>query len=374
VTRVAVITGLCIHNDAISAAVADQVRMLDTFPSVDRVVLFGEHIQRTLPCPTYEVRTPGELLDHREFASADIAIFHWGIRYGLFDALALQPERGPSIAVLFHNCTPEHLVPEHSRANARQSILQAQLMLRDDIQLWTFSEFNRATLESWGVPESRIATVPFRIESPRALKDRRRADTFDIASIGRFVPAKGQLTLIEALAHLDDELRERTCVRFAGNAKFSDPDYVSLLQTRALELGVRRHICFVGEPVDDDLWTLFEKSHLVVSTSLHEGLCVPIIEGYIAGCRAIGTTDGNLPFVVQSPDSVVPPNDPAALAAALTDAATTIRSGVAIDRTGSDRIIEFHGEHHVRRSLDQAIRLLVEGSIGRAALNGVSVR
>ena len=73
----------------------------------------------------------------------------------------------------------------------------------------------------------------------------------------------------------------------------------------------------VGQPDDEGLWRLYEESHVLVAPSQHEGLCVPVLEAYHAGCRVIGSDAGNLPFIVQPPDPVFPVNDVRALSAAI---------------------------------------------------------
>jgi glycosyltransferase involved in cell wall biosynthesis len=314
--RLVIVSGICVPHDAISNAVVGQAEIAAGLPGVEVVVL-AQHIARPLPCPADTVHDSWALLNHPDFQRADVVVFHWGIRYALFDALAVSRSLSARPIVHFHNCTPAHLVPPHARDDAERSYIQAQLIADQDVEVWTFSEYNRATLLDWGVSPDRIAFVPFPIEAPRPLLDRRDPDHFDIAAVGRLVPAKAQHVLVQAVSLLPDDLRARTRVRLAGNATFSEGTYATDLLALAGDLGIRDHIVFCGQPEDDDLWRLYESSHLIVSTSLHEGLCVPVIEAYMAGCRAIGTTEGNLPYVVQPPDPVVPPSDPVALAAAI---------------------------------------------------------
>ena len=127
------------------------------------------------------------------------------------------------------------------------------------------------------------------------------------------------MTLVEAFGMLGAQYR----LVIAGNHETSAGSYYEQLTRRVAALGLQYAVRFV-HPDDDELWQLYEAAHIVVSPSLHEGLCVPVIEGYLAGCRAVGTTAGNLPFVVQPPDEVVPPGDAGQLAAAIERAATRV--------------------------------------------------
>jgi glycosyltransferase involved in cell wall biosynthesis len=355
-TRVAIVSGICVEHDAISNAIAGQAAALCSMPGIEAVDVIAQHVARHLPCESHQVGNAWQLLRHPAYRAADVAIFHWGIHYDLFDALTIDDRSGPQPAVHFHNCTPEELLPPHARTTAERSLRQAQLLASRPIRVWTYSEFNRRTLDSWGVPPERISFVPFAIEPPRPLTDRRQPGHLDLLSVGRLVPAKGQHVLIEALALLPGAIRSRCRVRFAGNSSFSEATYSTDLIELARVRGVRDLISFVGQPDDEDLWRLYESSHVVVSTSLHEGFCVPIVEGYHAECRAIGTTAGNLPFVVVPPDPIVPVLEPEPLAAAIAGVAN---QPVHPDPEGVSALLERHGPRAERDALRAELCLLM---------------
>jgi glycosyltransferase involved in cell wall biosynthesis len=337
---VAVVSGICVEGDAISAAMGSQAALLAELDGVVDVAVFALHIDRDLTCPSFEVDSSWALVTHPWFRDADVAFFHWGIHYPLFDAVILLAEHGPSPVCHFHNCTPEELVPSDQRETIQRSLAQAQLLASLDLPVWTFSEFNVHTLASWGVPPERISFVPFPIEAPRELRPVRRTGGLDIAMVGRLVPAKGQHIMIEALGLLPPDVRSKVTLRIAGNVSFSDDDYAASLVRRSDELELGDTVTLLGQLDDEQLWQLYESSHLVVSCSFHEGLCVPVIEAYIAGCRVIGTTAGNLPYVVVPPDPVVPPGDPTALAAAITAVALDVSPGQLLDRSAARTVYE----------------------------------
>jgi glycosyltransferase involved in cell wall biosynthesis len=270
---------------------------------------------------------------HPAFDACDLAIFHWGIHYRLFDVLTLLANSGRIRPVVhFHNCTPRHLVTEAEREVIDRSIAQVEHAISLPVEFWTFSEFNRLTLVDWGLAEEHISFVPIPLEIPPYSGSVRRSKRVQLLAVGRRVPAKGLHVLVEALGLVDRETRQAVRLRIAGSSSFSDAGYMSLL----VDL-VRRHhlvsmVTFVDEPSDADLWRLYCASDVVISPSFHEGLCVPIIEGYAVGCRAIGTTAGNLPFVVQPPDRCVEPGDPRALATAIEELVAEVRSATSRQR------------------------------------------
>jgi glycosyltransferase involved in cell wall biosynthesis len=238
---------------------------------------------------------------------------------------------------------------------------QLELVPSLDLQCWTFSAFNEATLADLGVPRSHIHFVPFPITAPRPLLPNRRADGVDIAVVGRIVRAKGHHVLLDAVALLPPELRDVIQVRIAGNTSFSSVAYRDQLTQHVLRLGLGGIVRFIGQPDTDDLWALYEKSHLLVSASLHEGLCVPVIEAYMAHCRVVGVSAGNLPFVVQPPDRLAAPNDPTSLAEAISKTAAEILSGTTVDPRPVEDLLDQFTERSTTEHLCAGLASLLDG-------------
>jgi glycosyltransferase involved in cell wall biosynthesis len=361
--RIAIVSGICVANDAISAAVASQAESLLQIAGVERVDVFTQLCDRPLPTPVHTVHTSWELWCHDDFRDADVAIFHWGIHFDLFDALAIMRGRvpgatGPLPVVHFHNCTPAELVPPEARTGIERSLAQVQLVVGSDVPVWTFSEFNRATLLSWGVREDQIEFVPFAVEPPRPLRPARRRGSVDLACVGRMVPAKAQHVAIEALAALPADLRAKVTLTIAGSATFSSSDYVQRLYAAVADHDLGGAVTFLGAPDDERLWALYETTHVLLATSQHEGLCVPVLEAYHAGARVIGADAGNLPFIVQPPDPIVPALDAAALAEAIRTVAEDVLAERAVDRTGVDALLARYSSTAARLALTDALARL----------------
>jgi glycosyltransferase involved in cell wall biosynthesis len=325
--KVAVVVGVAVQHDAISSAAIQQASMLTGLPGVDEVVLFTQWIGRDAPSTTHVLGDPWALATHPDFRDADVAIFHWGIYYTLFDALTvLSGSRSPQPVVHFHNCTPADLVEPHEREGIVRSKRQIHHAIGLGVPMWTYSEFNRLTLLDWGASPERIAHVTFPISTPTPAS-RRRADGIHILTVGRMVPAKGFHVLLEALDLLPTELLDRTSVRVTSSNTFSSEAYATEMRRRLrddVKPAVSTSIRFDTSPPEAELMRAYQDAHILVSTSYHEGLCVPVIEAYAAGCRVIGTTAGNLPFIVIPPDPVTPVGDPVALAGAIEDLADSM--------------------------------------------------
>jgi len=340
--RVAIVAGIIIDHDAISASVAGQASILERIPTVEKVVVFAQHINRDLPCESFELHDAWSLTRHPAFALCDVVIFHWGIHYQLFDVITLlstTPSQRP--VVHFHNCTPREFVAESDRDLIDRSIAQVEHVISLGVHFWTFSEFNRRTLIAWGTPVSQIHFVPIPVEIPSFVPAVRAADAVNLLMVGRRVPAKGIHVMLEALGRLDEDVRSQIQLRIAGSSTFTAPGYIESLESLVDAHDLRSLVEFVDEPTDEELWHLYCGSDVVVSCSFHEGLCVPVLEGYAVGCRAIGTTAGNLPFVVQEPDPCVEPGDPGALAAVIVTMVAEVRGATAREQLHPEFIAQY---------------------------------
>ena len=201
-------------------------------------------------------------------------------------------------------------------------------MLDDGLPVWTCSPFNIETLVEWGTRRDGIELVPFAITPGRAVADRAAGPRVELLCVGRLVPAKAQHVVIEALATMLPQLRHRCRLRIAGNELFSSPAYVESLRQLIIESNLETVVELVGCPDDHGLWRLYEESHVLIAPSQHEGLCVPVIEAYHAGCRVVASDAGNLPFVVQAPDPVVAVGSVGAFAGAIESVVTEVLSSI----------------------------------------------
>ena len=312
--RVALVCGICTPHDAISSAVVTQAEILAAHPSITEVIVVSQFISCELPCQSYQIHDPWKLVALFEDLGVDAAVFHFGIRYELFNALWLLDGSTTRCAVHFHNVTPPHLAEDADREALHASMLQAQLMASLTFPVWTYSEHNRDVLTEWGVADERLKFVPILVESPRDLEPRRDGEIVRLLTVGRIVPAKGIHVLIDALALLLERGTSEFDLRIAGNLGLSSTEYSEGIARQITTHSLDSRVHLVGQPSDDQLWGLYEEADIVISPSLHEGLCIPIIEGYLAGCRTIGTDAGNLAYVVCHPDRVARANDSASLA------------------------------------------------------------
>jgi glycosyltransferase involved in cell wall biosynthesis len=130
---------------------------------------------------------------------------------------------------------------------------------------------------------------------------------------------KGQDLLVEALADLAD--RDWHCV-LAGSLD-RDPDFVEQVRTRITRLGYGHRVSLTGVLTGAALSQAYSTADLLVAPSRSETYGMTVTEALAHGLPVIAAAVGGLPEALGStpdgtrPGQLVPPGDPAALAAAL---------------------------------------------------------
>ncbi len=132
-----------------------------------------------------------------------------------------------------------------------------------------------------------------------------------IVSVGRLDPIKGHGTLIEAFALIMNGYPGAHLI-LAGDGELS-ADY----KTLAEDLGVHDHVSFLGWR--SDVGELLEAADLFVLPSINEGMGRAVLEAMHAGLAVVATNVGGVPMIVEEgvTGHLVPPEDPASLAAAI---------------------------------------------------------
>jgi glycosyltransferase involved in cell wall biosynthesis len=132
-----------------------------------------------------------------------------------------------------------------------------------------------------------------------------------IGTSGRLVAVKSQVTLIEALAELGRGNHARLRLVIAGEG----PERAALAQ-RAADLGVADAVHLLGHR--DDVADVLPAFDVYALPSLNEGLPRSVLEAQAVGLPVVASRVGALPQAVcPRSGALVPPGNPAALAAAL---------------------------------------------------------
>ncbi len=211
-----------------------------------------------------------------------------------------------------------------------------------------------AVLPQFGVDPNLFAPTGDDATNVQTFK-RSNVQTFVVGYLGRLVPQKGVLDLVEALAMLPERVR----LRLVGDGVLRPQ-----ILARAAELGV-------GARVDLIDWTCDVPAELRrldalalpsrTTRSWKEQFGRVLIEAMSCGVPVIGSSSGEIPGVVGDAGLIFPEGDVAALAAALGRLAgdDVLRAGQA--RRGRARVIERYTQAALARQYYEVYRFMLRG-------------
>ena len=238
---------------------------------------------------------------------------------GLIASLAaaqLLPHTGRiRMTVLLHMPLATTLDTRHD-ASAQRS---ERVVLRAATGVVVTSEWTRQqVLTRYAIPAHRVYVARPGVDRVAAPARPVRGHLICVGVLGRH---KGQDLLVDALAELGD--LDWHCV-LAGPLD-RDPDFVEHLQTRITRLGYDHRVRLTGVLTGTALSQAYATADLLVAPSRSETYGMTVTEALAHGLPVLAADVGGLPEALGSaadgtrPGQLVPPGDPAALAAALGD-------------------------------------------------------
>jgi glycosyltransferase involved in cell wall biosynthesis len=207
-------------------------------------------------------------------------------------------------------------VDTHHDASAERS---ERIVLRTAAGVIVTSEWTRRQiLTRYAIPACRVHVARPGVDRVAAPARPVRGHLICVGVLGRH---KGQDLLVEALADLAD--RDWHCV--LGGSLDRHPDFVEQLQTRITRLGYGHRVRLSGVLTGAALSHAYTTADLLVAPSRSETYGMTVTEALAHGLPVIAAAVGGLPEALGSnadgtrPGQLIPPGDPAALAAALGD-------------------------------------------------------
>ncbi|MBN1885812.1 MAG: glycosyltransferase family 4 protein [Candidatus Krumholzibacteriota bacterium] len=166
-------------------------------------------------------------------------------------------------------------------------------------------------MRSYGVSPARIEVLHFVLPDPLAGSALPRGRS--IVYAGRLAPSKGVDVLVRAIPDVVAAHPETT-FEIAGDG----PERAAL-ERLADSLGVPGACRFHGAVSIDRVYELMAAAAVQVSPSIHEAFGLVNLEAHAVGTPVVASDTGGIPAVVADGETglLVPPGDPAALAAAV---------------------------------------------------------
>ncbi|MBM2821689.1 MAG: hypothetical protein HW413_435 [Thermoleophilia bacterium] len=200
---------------------------------------------------------------------------------------------------------------------ARTGFLRAtrNAALRRALHVFCPSAYLRDIALAWGLDPKRVSVLPNPappippLPARDELRRELRLDGRVLAFAGRLGPQKALGIALEAVAAVP-----RVTLIVAGDG----PDRAAL-EARTTELGLEGRSRFLGSVSREQVLRLFGAADASVLSSAWENFPHTVVEALAVGCPVIATAVGGVPEVVRDGENglLVPPNDVAALAAAI---------------------------------------------------------
>lgn len=168
-----------------------------------------------------------------------------------------------------------------------------------------------------GVPEQRLVVIPYGVDVPESFTPRAVGEVVHCVSVGRLVPKKAPLLLLDAFARAADAVPSLrlTCV--------GEGPLLEEAQAHARDLRLGDKVTFTGAMPHGEILRMLDQAdsflqHSVVApdTGDEEGVPVAILEAMAHGLPVISTRHAGIPEAVEDGASghLVPEGDTVAMA------------------------------------------------------------
>ncbi len=261
--------------------------------------------------------------DYRSLADytarpGDICLHHYGIASPAAEVFLASPARK---IMVYHNITPAgYFTPFDAGLAARLQAARAALpaVARRADAVWTVSCFNAAELEDAGIGGVRVFPLLWAPAAPGVAPNPLILEQFagtmkNILFVGRLAPNKRIEDLLLAFAWYHMTLNSFSRLIVVGSPQ-SAPRYAAMLKMLSGDLDLST-VYFAGFASAADLAAYYRAAHLYLSTSAHEGYCLPLLEAMDHGLPVIARAVGGVPEAMQDAGILYEDLSPAELAA-----------------------------------------------------------
>jgi glycosyltransferase involved in cell wall biosynthesis len=260
-------------------------------------------------------------------APDDLLIYHHSI--GLEEAVDLY-ERLPCRKIIkYHNVTPPKFFQSINKEVARAcqaGIDQLERLLPGASAVWADSDFNGRDLRSRHPAQPYAVLPPFNqvdelIDADPELTAVGLHDDWltNILVVGRIVPNKNILLAVDAFAEYQARFDRHSRLILVGDV--AQNRYCDLVIERIRERRLTRHVAITGKVSQRQLKALFLTAQVLLTTSSHEGFCLPLVEAMGLRTPIVATPTTAIPETAGAAGWFADPN-PNAIAHMLNEALT----------------------------------------------------
>jgi glycosyltransferase involved in cell wall biosynthesis/2-polyprenyl-3-methyl-5-hydroxy-6-metoxy-1,4-benzoquinol methylase len=299
----------------------DEVRVFVQSPPEGRVPEEIESLCVTCSLAQLLGRGP-ELADAREhFLLSDIYIYDYPNWYELVESI-----RGVDRGVVifdYHGVTPPELWGSLEALDMlKRSINDLPGLLGQADFAVAHSEFtHKELIERYGFPKERAFAFPYAVPlgdfcpgepDPELIRRYGLEGKRVLLYVGRMAGNKRVDLLVRALPLVKQERPETVLLLVGDNASTAYQPIVDEIKRLSRELGVEKDVVFAGRV--DDLPKYYQLADVYVTSSMHEGFCVPLVEAMASGLPVVGSACTAIPHTLGDAGLTFQPEDAGDLA------------------------------------------------------------
>ena len=217
----------------------------------------------------------------------DVLFLHHSMGHDALDRLLAMPQR---VIAVYHNITPIEFIEEpYVRRFARIGHAQLRQLAGTAVAAIADSNFNRREMLRAGFAAASV--VPVKVDFSEFKRSSGSSDrSADWLFVGRVVPSKGQLELVEAFADLLSNVDVGQRLVLVGDN--SDREYSERIESLIARRKLSARVLLVGKVSRSELRSAYHSAGIFTSMSKHEGFGVPLLEAMAAGLPVVAYANG----------------------------------------------------------------------------------
>jgi glycosyltransferase involved in cell wall biosynthesis len=304
----------CVMNDAVGNNIVRKLRLLKEQGLAP--LFLTEHIDERLPrddqammvaIDTLQITNPEPRMQWaaNHFWNAELYIFDYPEYYPLLELMRFIT-RG-TVVFDYHSVTPPQLWRSaHSRLNVERGITEVRLVALADYAI-AHSEYTRAELIATNLIDAqRIFVVPYAVPigqfNPDASAEKPPELTPDdgpvLLYVGRMAGNKRIDVLIRMVAKIKQRYPRVKLLLVGDDVALPYQDVVAEARNIISELDLQNTVVFTGARNHEELPRYYRACDVYVTSSEHEGFCIPVIEAMACGKPVVAAAATALPWTV----------------------------------------------------------------------------
>jgi glycosyltransferase involved in cell wall biosynthesis len=351
--RIAILTPSITSGDAVSNDVLGMYQALRELGDV-RVFAEGWTLREPRILPVRKIKS---FLKN----SADILIYHYS--RGWEPGIELLSQLRCRKVVKYHNVTPPEFAVPFNREYAdmcEAGRRQIRPVARSNCDLFlAASVYNLRELIHEGADQSRSFVVhPFHhvdrltsIEADATVLKQFQNGHVNICTVGRVAPNKGHPELIAAFAAYHHDYNPQSRLLIVGREEARLAKYSKLLRELVTRFRLKDAVIFAGHVSDHELKAYYHVADVFVTTSEHEGFCVPLVEAMAMKVPILAYASSAIPETVGTAGIVWDQRNPYLLAESIKEIAGDPSLRRSLTSMGWRRYQELFTNDRIRREL-----------------------